>query len=234
MGAPLYKAWATTDDVCAPCTEVDVDADVLTAALLVASEILNSLTGGVYAGLTSDVVRPTRPPHRLSGASVVRLPRYPVVSVDRVTVDGADLDPARYTVFNHRFLALLTETDGRRTTLPRTQRLDLPVTERGTWEVEFTHGRTPPPGGVRAAATYGCQLALACTPATAGLCKLPQRVTTITRQGVSLALIQEGGTGLPEVDLWVVTDRLARARRGAQVVIPDLCHPYTVARDTQG
>ena len=51
-------------------------------------------------------------------------------------------------------------------------------------------------------------------------------MTSITRQGISLAVLDpltlfvDGLTGLPEVDLWVQSVRLGRARRSASLMVP--------------
>jgi hypothetical protein len=62
-------------------------------------------------------------------------------------------------------------------------------------------------------------------------CRLPKRVQTVTRQNVTLAvldpltLFKDGMTGLAEVDLWVAADARGDATRPAAVL-----DPMTVAR----
>jgi hypothetical protein len=73
-----------------------------------------------------------------------------------------------------------------------------------------------------------CQLALACQPETQGKCQLPKRVTNVVRQGVSMAMVldpmaflDEGKTGIYEVDLFLASEREDR-KRGAAVLTPDI------------
>lgn len=108
------------------------------------------------------------------------------------------------------------------------QRLELPDTEVDTWSVEYVYGQGPPPGGIAAAASLGCQLSLARQPETVGQCRLPKRVTSVVRQGVSMTLLDpltlfsEGRTGLEDVDLWLASVMVGNSRRPATVWRPDL------------
>jgi hypothetical protein len=104
--------------------------------------------------------------------------------------------------------------------------LDYADTEEDTWSVTYTFGQDPPLGGVKAAASLGCQLALGWQPETVDQCRLPQRVTSYARQGVTLAVVDpltlfaDGLTGLTDVDLWVQSIMLGAARRRASVFVP--------------
>jgi hypothetical protein len=68
---------------------------------------------------------------------------------------------------------------------------------------------------------------LAWTPGNAGECKLPKRVTSLSRQQVSMnltdpvQLFDKGLTGIAEVDLWVQAIRSERQNRRGAVVIPE-------------
>lgn len=159
--------------------------------------------------------------------SEIRLPGFPVVAITEVKIDGQVVDPARYRLDDNRWLVWIpdpTDVEPRKA-WPCCQRTDLPDTEVGTFSIAYTFGSDPPIGGVRAAASLGCQLALSCQPETVGACRLPKRVTTITRQGISLAvldpltLFKDGLTGLSEVDLWVQSVFLGAKRRRATVKV---------------
>ena len=106
------------------------------------------------------------------------------------------------------------------------QRLDLADTEEDTWSITYTYGQNPPIGGIRAAAVLACELTLAFQPETVNQCRLPKRVTSITRQGVSMAILDpltlfaDGLTGLSEVDLWVSSVAVGAKRRRASVIVP--------------
>ena len=128
---------------------------------------------------------------------------------------------------DYRRLVYLPESDSATVQgWPCCQRLDLADSEDETWAVSYSYGVDPPIGGIRAAAALGCQLALAFEPETIGTCRLPQRVTSLSRQGVTMAVLDplelfaDGKTGLAEVDLWVASVMLGAARRRAVVRVP--------------
>lgn len=220
---------------------------MLDAGLQVASDVLFQLTGRAWPGVCSATVRPCmdRPavPWSVRGTGVsgcntlghcacgglseILLPGRPIVSVTQVKIDGEVIAAARYRVDDFRSLVYLPESDSaERQGWPCCQRLDLADSETDTWSVAYTFGSAPPVGGVMAAKALGCELALAMSPETVGLCRLPKRITSITRQGVSLAILDpltlfsDGLTGIPEVDLWVSSIRVGRARRPSGVVVP--------------
>lgn len=250
-GQGYVQPWATVADVCAPCNDYGFDETVLENGLQMASEILYELTGKRWPGEVTDTIRPCgintsvswglryvpsiglEAAERLltgwcgcfstrncgcSHVSEIKLPGYPVTGVNYVKIDGQILDPARYRIDDHRWLVYLPD-DGRNG-WPCCQDMTAADTEPDTWSVSYTYGRLPDQGGVNAAASLGCQLALACTPGDT-TCRLPKRVTTITRQGVStaildpLTLFRDGQTGLPEVDLWIASKLIGASRRRA-------------------
>lgn len=102
----------------------------------------------------------------------------------------------------------------------------MPAGEPGTWTVEYSHGRQPPVGGVQACIALARELAIgwAANAQTSARCRLPRRVTTVSRQGVTLAVLDpltlfaDGLTGLSEVDLWVSSDRYGSDRRVGGVI----------------
>lgn len=160
-----------------------------------------------------------------SSLSVIALPRRPVTGISKVMIDGLVLDPAFYRVDDWFRLTYLPGVGDTRRGWPCCQRLDLPTTEDQTFEVTYPYGSFPPLGGVDAAATFGCELALSRTGNSA--CRLPKRLQTITRQGVTMSFIDDlsmmtnGWTGLAEVDSWIASIRFARKNRTAAVYNPD-------------
>lgn len=225
--------WATSGDVCAPCIDnADVD-DIIENQLQVASDILFLLSGRRWPGVCSDTVRPCARPMcggslscACGGLSVVKLgPNLQAVS--QVKLDGdVLLAGTDYRVdTEHDELVKLRST---RNSWPCCQRLDLADTEDDTFSVTYTFGSAPPSGGVAAAAELACELALSCT---GGNCRLPKRVQSITRQGVTIALLdsfdvfERGMTGLPAVDLWLKSVNPHGISRRAKVVSPDTMQP---------
>jgi len=135
-----------------------------------------------------------------TGMTSVKLPG-PVVSVSAVTIDGVDFPEVNWSLDNGRLLRL----DG--SSWPATQNLELPDTEVGTWSVSYSIGHPVPVGGQIAAGVFALELAKALCGDSG--CQLPQRVRSITRQGISMAVLDgfddldKGRTGIYLVDSWV-------------------------------
>lgn len=144
----------------------------------------------------------------------------PVDSVIEVTVDGLAIPPADYLVHDHR--ALVRREAG--ACWPTCQDLAAPPTDPGTFAVTYGLGIPVPAAGLYAAEVYACELVKACTD---GPCRLPRRVTSVTRQGVTWALLDpmeflaDGLTGLYEVDAWIKAVNPAGLAVGARVHSPD-------------
>lgn len=211
--------WATVADVCSPCDDYAFDQSMLTESLQAASDVLYELSGRKFPGSCQTTVRPCSASCRGRTArscgcgtrTEISLGGYPITGIVAVTVDGVVLDASQYRVDDWRWLVRLADADGSNPGWPACQRIDLPTTEADTFEVTYTYGQEPPQLGVTAAAALGCQFALACQPETVGECRLPQRVTSITRQGVttvvldSFDFLEEGKTGVYDVDLFIRT-----------------------------
>lgn len=251
----VCSPWVTSADAVAPCNTYDIDTAVLNDCMLFASEVLFDFTRRRFAGVCTDVVRPLASWHADEGAhwwpdgtfsgrsrwgwcscnrssafgcsSVpeIRLPGSPVRAGSvEVTVDGVSLTDSEFRVDEGNRLVRL---DGNG--WPCCQDLSLATSEEGTWEVSYHYGVDPPQGGLTAAAVLGCQLYLA-IPGAAGVknlqSELPKRVTSIVRQGVTLAVIDplnmfdEGKTGLPIADLWVASVNRGADKRPATVHRP--------------
>lgn len=152
----------------------------------------------------------------------------PVKSVDTVKVDGAVLDPGSYQLFGAR---LLVRTDGQ--VWPQHQRITDPDTEPGTFSVTYTRGRDLPPSGQIAAGLLACELAKA--RADDPNCQLPERIKTISRDGIDVQFldpmdfVKEGRTGIPAVDEWLRAVNPAGIDAPADVWSPDLGRNYRVA-----
>jgi len=153
-----------------------------------------------------------------SALSTLRLPG-PIGAVTEVLIDGVVLDPSAYRVDNR---SILVRLDGG--VWPRCQDMASPTTTAGTWSVAYERGREVPVGGQVAAGLLACELAKAiCRDSS---CALPQRVQTITRQGVTMAMIdnglgiEKGQTGIWAIDSWVSS--ITMPSRSSQVFSPDV------------
>ena len=242
--------WAELSDL--PCSDVDATDEQKQQALQFASDVLFDFTGRRWPGLCMRELRPCAERRNgdpggwwpvgsrrggmgacscnrsarcgCSSLSEVRLADH-VVEVVQVLVDGVVVPPVEYALDEGKFLVGLSKADGSPRVWPCCQRLDLETTEPGTWEVTAVVGQLPPIGGKLAAASLACELLRALTPDQRG-CRLPKRVTTITRQGVSLALLdpltlfRDGATGVSEVDLWLGSVARGDARRRGRLIVP--------------
>ena len=129
----------------------------------------------------------------------------PVDSIDEVRIDGEVVDPSAYRVDNHN---LLVRDDGGE--WPRCQDLAKPAGEEGTWTVTYQIGVAVPEGGQVAAGKLACEMAKAfCGDKS---CKLPVRVSNISREGITIGAIldsfddlERGRTGIWLVDSWVAS-----------------------------
>lgn len=144
----------------------------------------------------------------------------PVHSVSSVVVDGIEVPSTGYRVDGYR---KLVRTDG--ACFPECQDFGKPVTEQGTFYVTYRRGIEPPAGAGYVTGLLACELAKACAGVA---CQLPRRVTDISRQGVSMALLdpqeflREGKTGIYQIDLWVAAVNPSGRRMPATVWSPDL------------
>lgn len=237
----LCSAWATPADVPDEYRERVTD-DVWERLLMQASEILWALSGRRWYGGGCEETATLRsnpptagrgswpydrswgscscwasgtwvddilwPPRDWAGTHVrpvaIHLPRAPITSIEEVTVDGVTLTPDQYRLTRSGWL----------------ERLD------GFWdvcgdvtEVTYQFGEPPPEGGVQAVVTLAVQLMLDLV--NDNRCRLPQRVTSITRQGISMSMIDpmdflpDGRTGFYLIDLWLAAvNPLGRPARG--------------------
>ena len=243
-GGLTCSPWATNADALAPFN-VGVDAFELDTCMQQASDILYEFTRRKYRGTCTDEIRPLArwrayegprmwwssldgfPRSRYGWCScnrsgneygctsmpMIRLPGYPVDAESIVvTIDGVPFTD--FLLLDKRNL-IRTDDEG----WLCCQDLTLATTEDNTWKVRYEYGVAPPLGGKRAAVLLGQSLYAAMHPSDDLPCALPQRVTSVTRQGVSLAILdpltlfQGYQTGIPVVDLWIAADRAGDAQR---------------------
>lgn len=148
----------------------------------------------------------------------IELPR-PVGSISQVTVDGVVLAPNAYRVDRHRYLVRL---DGG--AWPTCQDMSLDLGQANTFGVSLLRGRAIPRAGTMAATELACEL----VKAYAGVkCKLPDRMTALTRNGVSITALDpmtfltKGLSGMYRVDLFLASYNRNGLRRRGSVASPD-------------
>jgi hypothetical protein len=238
-------SWITAADLAGrhDLTDQTVDSGVLTEAATTASNLLYVLSGRQFPGLCTATIRPTSggsygrwPLVRMHAAGIpidsmmaatnggvdnaIRLGMYPIRAITQIKIDGVVLSSTKYRVDENRYLV---RVDGQ--PWPAWQRTDLPDTQPGTFSVALTYGADPPSAGVNAAAALGAELA----KSKAGLPnRLPVRVQSITRQQVSMAILDpmafldKGMTGILEADLFIEAYNPTRQRRRPGVWSPDM------------
>lgn len=150
----------------------------------------------------------------------------PVAGVVEVLVDGLVVDPTAYRVTNRRYLL---RVDG--DSWPICQDLTAEPTEDNTFEVTYLRGVAVPQGGQVAAGILANQFALAASNDAA--CQLPKRIQTVTRQGVTVAMIDsfdnvnQGFTGIWLIDAWVQS--VISPPKPSRVMSPDYGFPGHVS-----
>ena len=138
----------------------------------------------------------------------LRLRGAPVRSVEQVKKGDTVLDSSQYKVVNSSQLQL--------------QGAGVDVCGL---EVTYTYGVTVPVAGRRAARKLASELVAGWS---GDECQLPDRVTSVSRQGFSFTVIDpqdfldEGRTGIYEVDLFLRAANPDKARKPVRVFSPDL------------
>lgn len=231
--------WITVEDLDNPASPY---ADECIEA---ASQILWLLSGKKFAGQHS-VTEVYRQPYRSSDmltmtaglidgqvynycsacdshAHGIWLRHRPVISVTSVYVGATLLSPSQYQILDSGFLGS-----------PGGQ---------GCWQsvadltVSYIYGQPMPAMAKMAARELANQLVLASD--NDENCRLPDRVTSVSRQGVSWAVLDpqdflaDGRTGLYTVDLFLKTVNPAKARARSRVFTPDVVQPARVNAPTQ-
>lgn len=237
------EPWATWDEVegCVSGAALEsfqsLDSAQRESALDQASGVLYDLTGRVYTGLCQ-TTRSLCLSHLVClgcgtswgwpwpSGGCGRCEPLPMRGVDLgtgqpvwgawdVIVDGTTLDPSAYTVVDRRYLVRVDGDPWPLTT---------DFADANTFRASWAFGRAVPAPLRAAAASFAAEIGKACAGQA---CQIPQRVTTIQREGItytildSLKMIQEGRTGIPLVDLAVVADRIGRRPR-PRMFIPGL------------
>ena len=159
----------------------------------------------------------------------------PVASIVEVYFSGSGvIDPATYRVDDYQWLVRqgpAVTGSGVTDCWPIFNNLNFPVSgalaplDNSAWQVTYNWGLAMPSVLSRAAGELACEWAKNCL----GLpCRLPQRVTSISRQGVSVTLadvdqlLENGLTGLVTVDNLIRAFNPYRLTSRMKVASPDL------------
>jgi hypothetical protein len=138
-----------------------------------------------------------------------RLRGYPVQNIISVVVDGTLLSASEYVLLDYSVLGLTSPS----------------ACNARCITVEYEHGSGIPPGGKNAVVKLASELLLS---ATGAQCALPERVTSVTRQGMSFTLLDpqdfldKGRTGIYEIDLMLRAVNPAGALKRPRVFSPDI------------
>jgi hypothetical protein len=162
----------------------------------------------------------------------VFLSGYPVVEVTLVKIDGLAIPSNEWYLQDRKELVRCLPTAGATPTArwgwPQSQRLDLPDTELATFSVAYNYGVAPPQSGVMAATFLAFQL---CLDALGQDSSLPQRVTSVSRQGISVAVVDvmdffsKGLTGIYFLDLFLEAVNPGKAKLPPMAWSPDRGRP---------
>lgn len=204
--------------------------DRLARAVEVATWLVYWASGRQYSGVCTDTVRPcsrsagaqrlsypwggSRPIGTMAGCGCdgadllgcacqrhpnVKLPGGPIIDAT-VDIDGAPF--TAFTVVSDRWLV---RSDGG--SWPCCQDLGKADGEPGTWTVTYRYGRAVPAPLLAAAEYLACQLAASwCIGDGCPECKLPERLTSLTYEGATVAaldpfqFLDQGRFGIPQVD----------------------------------
>jgi len=200
------------------------DEATVTAAHEAASRVLWSLTGRRFGVCT--VVQGPPPGQSYCGLPPSRFTRWPDTnpgtalwidgenaSVIDVFIDGVAMDQADWTQAGKWLIRM----DGEKWPLNT-------WTEPQRLFVEMAVGFEPPPIAAQAVGELAWELLKACDGAD---CALPARVQNLSRQGVSMNLIDSlefldsGKTGLPICDQFIYSVNPNKLDQGSRVLSPD-------------
>ncbi len=208
QGGPC-EPWISAEDVADCCSVETTSSFIFDTAAYEAQALLFELSGRLFPGVCSKTVRPPCLDcscgyqvlsrgyvigpwdygYPYSGfcdyclvscaPSRVKLSGYPVKEITQVKIDGDILAASEYTLWKRRYVTRLNDARW-----PWQQDLTLADTEDGTFSISYLYGAEPPQIGRSAAAQLGCELYKACSGLTD--CALPQGVTRVTRQGITI------------------------------------------------
>lgn len=160
-------------------------------------------------------------------------PVYDIVSVD---INGEVVDPLTYGILDGRYLVRSSATPADANggvCWPSCQDMSLPPGADGTFTVTYRTGIPLPAMGVAALSELTAHYIKGCNGCGCGIGSR-QNLSRLSRQGVDLefadptAVLAEGRTGLPLVDLFIHAVNPSKLPRQLRVVSPDSPKPPRV------
>lgn len=151
----------------------------------------------------------------------------PVTKINSVIVDGVTLPSTAYTLYERRRLVRNVDANGGASApiWPWRQSLSLPITEQGTFQIDYEWGNPVKDSGRLACAELAIELALSFSGQDP--CRLPARVQHVATQGVDAAVgdalefLKEDLTGLPICDMFLRAENPHRRRRRSVFLGPN-------------
>lgn len=147
----------------------------------------------------------------------------PVAEVVEVTVDGVVVPNTSWRVDMLKGVVVLVRTDGE--CWPECQDMDADIDEPGSFAITYKQGVSVPLAGMLAAGQLAGEFAKACSGAE---CALPQQLASLSRNGVEVTVVDptqfldQGLTGIANVDLWIRAVNPARRANRTKVYSSDL------------
>ena len=147
----------------------------------------------------------------------------PVAELSEVKVDGIVLAASAYRVDYVGNRTVLVRTDGG--CWPQCQDMDVSTDEVGSFAITYKLGTPVPASGQIAAGLLAREFAKACQGQD---CALPQQLASLSRNGVEVQVLDpttgldNGLTGIAQVDLWVRSVNPYRKAQRSRVYSPDL------------
>lgn len=219
----MAKRWIEPEDT------IDPSGPYTDLAIEAATWLLFKLTGEKYPGRNTTTecyskehyegftIKPTVVNGQIynivdGGSRKLFLRQTPALQVNSITINGTVLDPTKYQLRNNAFIV---QTNLMYWNLS-------PATEVC---VNYDWGLKPPAMGRLACTLLANELIKSYTMPSQ--CKLPERVTSVTRQQVSYSILDphtflnEGKLGIYLVDAFITTANPHRARKQSRVISPD-------------
>lgn len=157
--------------------------------------------------------------HMTAGQSIIVLHGRPVVEVESVTITGSDTQLGYELQNKHRIRLTTPPVAAGFGALPST--VPRFSCAPGSVDVRYTYGAKPPVEIEFAIEVLGGEMRKAMEQDDT--CRLPQRVTSVTRNGMSMTVLDsqdfldDGRTGIEEVDAALARFNPGKAKRPARV-----------------